>query len=298
MKLSKKLIEEAQYRVSEDDAKLSFTEFVELWANKDINELLENSRIFYKDCTDEEIENNVRLKEICDGLLNWKARGVWRRIIRKDIGEFCKFLLMQGRQGIIDHTANDENYDSEYTDLFEVAFPLLAVRDTAGLDKYLKIATYPLDCNQTLPQIYNGLQAILRNDHSRMQIFLKHVSPKRESVAQKQLVNSLKAIIENDDSMFAESLKKYIKSYRRQFLFAYDMPFCIEAHGIYSLAQHFNPDVANLFDVEEDLPWDTALHEWVSENDATLAAADFGECPEHLFVPFLTLKRPDWFVET
>jgi hypothetical protein len=293
--LPKKHRDAAKSAVEETDAQYSFPEFVKHWLNSEYNKpAIENSIPRYPELDRNQVEKVVHFERICDGYTGWIRRGMWRRIVTNNLEEFAKFLLMQGRQGVVTFETDDE-FDGEYTDLFNVLLPLLAVNDKSGLERYLSIAEFKTKSKQTLPMIYYAVGAILRGTPESQESFLKRNPPKSDSAATVGMVNAIKGILNNDGDAFKNGLTQFVMKYRSQFLFDYQKPYSVEAHGLFQLGRIANAELVEGFDVSSTSPWDSEFHCWLDSHDAKLETADFGDCPEEYSKPFLTLNCPEWY---
>ncbi|MCY2980467.1 MAG: hypothetical protein NTU79_17525 [Planctomycetota bacterium] len=293
--LSKQYRDAAASAVDETDARFNLPEFIQHWLNSEYNNpAIKNTMPTYPELDRNQVEKFVRFERICDGYTGWIRRAAWRRIITTDIEEFAKFILMQGRQGIITHEPDNE-FSSECTDLYNVLLPLLAVNDRFGLDRYLSIAEFKPKSSQSIPMVYCAVGAILRGVPESQEPFLKRRTPKSDSAAMAGMIDAIKGILNDDADQFTNGLTQFVERYRRQFLFEYQKPYSIEAHGLFQLGRISNPELVKQFNVSSSPPWDSEFHYWIATNDAKLEVADFGNCPVEYLEPFLTLNRPKWY---
>lgn len=293
--LSKQFRHAAAFAVDETDARFNLPEFIQRWLNSEYRKpAVETTMCTCPELDHNQEENILRFDRICDPYTGWIERASWRRIVTNDLDEYSKFILMQGRQGVITYEP-DPACRTVSTDLYYVLLPLLAVKDTFGLDRYLSIADFNPTSSQSIPMVYCAVGAILRREPESQNSFLRRRTPKSDSGAMAGMIDAIKGIINDDCDQFTNGLTQFVERYRRQFLFDYEKAYSIEAHGLFQLARIANPNLVKKFNVLSSPPWDSEFHCWTESNDAKLVNADFGNCPLEYLEPFLTLNRPKWY---
>jgi hypothetical protein len=108
----------------------------------------------------------------------------------------------------------------------------------------------------------------LRGVPESQEPFLKRRTPKPDSAAMAGMIDAIKGIFNDDADQFTTGLTRFVERYRRQFLFEYQKPYSIEAHGLFQLGRISNPELVKQFNVSSSPPWDSEFHYWIATNDA------------------------------
>ena len=125
--------------------------------------------------------------------------------------------------------------------------------------------------------MYDVLVALIENRYgaAEQSILDEHEKNWRTIAYFRRIGECLRVIGDREYSLFPVSIKNLCKTFRRNPDYPEDALICLEAHGIWRLANRIDPALIKEFDTCSDLPWDEALHAIVSEIDGPIAMLDY-----------------------
>ena len=272
-------------------AGLSFSEFVQFWLRYDAAPALKNTRTRYPDLTEEELEWKMRLGWLSDGIIGWYLRGVAQRCSTDNLEEFAQFILMHVRQSVLSHNPED----SEYTEVWPL-LQALAIQDQPTIDRYMKIATFPLKSGHAdSVRIYNGVHSLLRSIGNDSPATFNRKPGKKPATWLDGILCCLEGISTRDPDKVASGIEEHLQGFRKSGRSStLEKLISLEAHGLYRLAEQVDKDLVATVNTERALPWDREFHAWSTENRPTLTEKDFGKCPKPLAEAFVKLTQPKW----
>jgi hypothetical protein len=277
-----------------EETMLSFKEFIAYWLQYDAREAIANTRINYPKLTEKGPEKWLELKcrfdWICDYPTGWYLRAIPRRAATGNLDEFGRFIQMQVRQMVLHQCA----HASSYTRVFDLLLAL-AIGDDPAIELFLATATFPVSVGGHFKIIYNGVHALLREDAAEIDRLRKTKISKTTPTWAKGQVHCLQGIAECDASRVAAGIDEHLSGfYKAGWIDPMEKILSLQAHGMFRLAERIDPKLVRKFNTERDLPWDREFHAWSTGRAPKLAVGDFGDCPQELCAPFVTLKIPEW----
>ncbi|HWB08176.1 MAG TPA: hypothetical protein VG826_02940 [Pirellulales bacterium] len=289
MKLPKQSASAVVEAMSREETKLSFEGFVAHWLQYDARQGIANWRERHPTWPEKWLERRYRFLLICDPLNGWYLRGIARRAATGDLDEFGLFIQMQVRQAVMLQPAADNSA----TDVNELLLPALAIGDQPAIERHLAKATFPKPGAHMV--VYNGVQALLRDDPAEIDRLRKAKVPKSTSARTKGLVHCLQGIAAGDASRVAAGIEEHLNGFYKAFCIdPIEKILSLDAHAMFRLAERIDPKLTLEFNTDRDVPWDREFHAWSTDWLPTLAVDHFGDCPEDLCAPFVTLEIPPW----
>ena len=275
------------------EAGLSFEEFIAYWMQYDATEGIANTRINYPKLTkgpEKWLELKYRFESICDYPTGWYLRAIPRRAATGNLDEFARFIQMQVRQAVLFQCL----HGSSYTHSFELLLAL-AIGDDPAIERFVATATFPEPGRDRFTTIYNGLHALLRNDAAGIDRLRKAKISNGTPTWAKGEMNCLQGIAERDASRVAAGIDEHLNGfYKAGWVDPMEKILSLQAHGMFRLAERIDPKLVRGVDTDRDAPWDREFHAWSTGCTPKLAVSDFGDCPEELCAPFVTLEIPEW----
>lgn len=293
MKLPKNKASDVAEAMLDDETKLSFEEFIAYWMQYDATEGIANDRVNYpksKKWPAKWLELRYRFELICNFPTGWYLRAIARRAATGNLDEFGRFIQMQVRQMVLHQCL----HGSSYTHMFELLLAL-AIGDDPAIERFLATATFPEPGRDKFSIVYNGLHALLREDAAEIDRLRKTKVSKSTPTWLKGEMHCLQGIAERDASRVVAGIDEHLSGfYKAGWIRPMEKILSLPAHGMYRLAERIDPKLVRKFNTERDLPWDREFHAWSTGRSPTLKVGDFGDCPEDLCAPFVTLKVPEW----
>jgi hypothetical protein len=276
------------------EARLSFKEFIAYWMQYDATEGIANTRVNYPKLTEKGpemwLELKYRFESIGDYPTGWYLRAIPRRAATGNLEEFGRFIQMQVRQMVLFQCV----HGSSYTHIFELLLAL-AIGDDPAIERFLATATFPESGHDKFTIIYNGVHALLREDAAEIDRLRKAKISKSTPTWAKGQVHCLQGIAERDASRVAAGIDEHLNGfYKAGWIDPMEKILSLQAHGMYRLAERIDPKLVRKFNTERDVPWDREFHAWSTGRGPALTVGDFGDCPQELCTPFVTLEIPPW----